>query len=153
RVDLPGADEPDELLEVALLRPADVAERVVDARLLVVGVVAPRPVCARIPEVDLAVQEILGVDVELDVADQHHAALPPGDLHGRVDDLRRVRAGADHRGVDPVLASEIDDAALPAGFGRVNRQRGAGGGGQRVRLRVDVDPDDDASGCLRDAGA
>src|SRR6266487_1030873 len=46
RVDRPGGHQPDELLEVALLGPADVPERVVHAALLVAGVVAARPVGA-----------------------------------------------------------------------------------------------------------
>ncbi len=151
-IDRTGAEQPDELLEVALLGPADIPERVVDPALLIAGVVAPRPVGARVPQIDLAVQEVLRVDVELDIADQYHTALSPGDFHGRVDDVRRVRAGADHRSVYAVLPGEIEYASLPLGVGRVRGHGGGRSGGQLVRLGVDVDTDNDASGCLRDAG-
>src|SRR5262249_12855730 len=149
-VDSPCGDQPDELLEVALLRPADVPERVVHPALLITVVVASGPVGTRIPQVDLAVQEVLRVDVELDVADNNYPALPPGDLHRPVDDLWRVRARADDRGVDPVLTGESVYPALPVRVGRVDHEGGAGCGSQLVRLRVDIDPDDDASGRLRD---
>ena len=80
-VDGADGDKPDELFQVALLGPANVAERVVDPALLVAGVIASRPVGARVPQIDLVIQEVLRVDIELDVADHNHPALPPGDLH------------------------------------------------------------------------
>src|SRR5262249_52364919 len=80
------------------------------------------------------------------------SALPPGDLHGRVDDVGGVGAGADDRGVHAVLSGEVQDLALPVGFVRVDSQRRARFLGDLAGLRVDVDTEDDASGCLGDAG-
>ena len=70
--DAPGRDLVEEVRDQPPLRPADVADRVVVALDLVLRVVAPRPVGARQPQLQLLLVERAARHVEADVADHRH---------------------------------------------------------------------------------
>ena len=98
-------------------------------------------------------EEVLGVDVESDVADEHDATLPAGDLHRGVDDLGRVGAGADDGGVGAVLVGVVRDPPPPLRIAGVQDQRRAEAWASVTRPGADVDADHDAAGRPSDLGA
>ena len=150
-----GRKQPDELREVSLLGPADVAERVVEASLLVAGVVAARPVSPRVPEIDLAVEEVLRVDVEL--ARSRRCTTRPWRRVISIDELMiSDESELAHTIVasTPCFPGEVEDlgASTPDRCGSTTKRR-AGLPGQLVCSWVHVDADDDAAGGERDARA
>ena len=86
-VDLPGRDELEKRGHVAPLGPADVADRIVEPALLVLAVVAARPVRARHAQLELLLVVRGARHLHPDVADDHDAAAVAAEL------ARRARPG------------------------------------------------------------
>ncbi|AUX21507.1 uncharacterized protein SOCEGT47_019930 [Sorangium cellulosum] len=132
-------------LEVAALRPAHVADRVVVAALLVRGIVAPRAVAARDDELQLLVVVRLARDLDRHHPDRHHAGPVARDVTRGDQRLVRRRRGRDHHRVraDPARERAHDLDRIVA--------RGHHAGDRPARLRpldlgrVEIDADDVAA--------
>ncbi len=99
------------LLHVPVLRPADVADRVVLALELVDVVVAAGAVRGRDQEVELLLVHVGALEVEADVADEDDAALLAARLHRLADDLVALGRGGDQDGVGAEAVGQLVDAA------------------------------------------
>src|SRR5439155_13663396 len=102
-------EEIEVLLEVPLLRPAHVRQRVVEAFDLVLRVVAAWAVRGGDEEVELLLVHVGPAQVQPDVADEDNTALLPARLHGIVDDLAARRRGRDDDGVGAEAVGELVD--------------------------------------------
>ena len=121
------ADLAQHLLEVAALGPAHVAERVVLALLLVARIVAAGPIRSRDQEVDLFLVDLVALDPDRHVADEHDAALAAAGLEGLVEQPR-VAAGRGHdHSIGALAARALEDArgelALADGEAAVEAER------------------------------
>ena len=141
----PRRDQAQHLLEVAALGPAHVAERVVVALLLVGRVVAAGAVRGRDQEVDLLLVDLVALDADRDVADQHDPALPPARLEGLVEEPRVAPGGGhDHR-VRPAALRPLEDAGHEVALGDGEALIEAQGLGARHAIGAHVDADDDGA--------
>ncbi len=90
-IDLLSGDRVDEVLEIASLRPPDVARRVVDAVHFIPGVVATRSVRSGEPEVEFLLVVVVPWQVELALADVHDCGPVAGQTRCQ---LHRLVGGA-----------------------------------------------------------
>ena len=124
-VHLALGEQSDERLHVAVLGPADVAERVVVPLFLVGGVVAARAVGARHPEAQLLVVVGLARQLQAHRSHRHHRAAIAGRLAGQRHRLGRRSGGGDQHPVGAAAAGE-----RAAGGEEVGGVAGGGGGAQ-----------------------
>ena len=93
--DAPCSYEIKEGGHVPSLRPAHVADRVVQSALLVLGVIAARPVGARKAQLQFLCIERSPRHLHPDVADHDHATAVPAQLRRKLDRVARLRCGGD----------------------------------------------------------
>jgi hypothetical protein len=134
-----------EALQVAAFGPSDVADRVVNARQLVLVVIPARPVGAREPDIELLLVVGGPGQVQLGLADVDHPGPVPGQLGRGLD--RRVGGAA--RGQEHVVGAaatgelvqrDLDGAQA---FGvRGHAQHRAGLLGQLAAILDHVQPED-----------
>ena len=104
-----GGQQVQERLEVPLLRPPHVGDRVIDAGLFVGRVVAAGPRRARHRERELALVVRPARHVHADRAHHDHATLAPRHVPGQLDGLVGVGGGGDDHGVGPSAPGEGKD--------------------------------------------
>ena len=147
---LPGCDELEEGLHVALLRPADVAGREVAAALLVVAVVAPGPVRARHAQLELLLVHRRAVDVDRRLADDDDPAAVAREADGQLERVGRGRRGAEEHRVEAEPAGGRPHGVLEPGV--VAAQRGHPGAARELDGGiVEVDADHPAARREQDA--
>ncbi len=144
QVDQAAPDQVQERLHVALLGPAHVADRVVDAPALVVRVVAAGAVGARQAQVELLHVERLARHLHAHVAHHDHRGAVAGQAGGQLDRVGGPGGGAeqDRVGARLQVAARVERRPLV--------RLGSGGAGQPDRVRVEVDGQDAAAGRERD---
>ncbi len=102
--------EPEELLHVAALGPAHIADRIIDALLFVRGIVAARPVRAR----EAQLQFLLVIDLSRDLhphgADHRDDRAVARNRAREFDRIAGVGRGSDDHGIDAVAARKIGHA-------------------------------------------
>ena len=139
--------QPEKLLHVAALGPADVGERVVEPVLLVARVVAARPRGPRDDQVQLLVVERRPRQLEADVADDHDAPLLTRHLERLIHRFAaRRRGGEENRiGADAARGGQNGRDRIP--IPRHQGDTGAKPLGEDRALLQRIDPDDaDAGG-------
>src|SRR5262249_28633858 len=167
--ELTRSEQPQDLAHVSVLRPADVCERIVDARVLVGRVVAPGTVRRRDQDVRLAPVQRRTVELESNVSHHDNASLAAHECDTVVDDLhvatgrtdhRRVRAGTTtpcaHR-LRPFLrtararSAELDAPFSPA-LVRLDAEDLASGGAQQLDRQQAEQAEPDHDNTLPEAG-
>ena len=126
--DAAGRDRLEERAHVAVQGPAHVGQRIVDALLLVAGVVSSGPVRRAHEQVDFLAIEVDTLRLEADVADDDHPRPSPRHFHGEVEDGVGLGGRGDDDGVDTLTLGEVADQApetlgVRASIGKAQRHR------------------------------
>src|SRR5690554_7291932 len=88
-IELTRGEHGEDGLEVALLGPADKADRIIEAALFVIWLVAPGTIGTRNLKRQLFLIKITTVELQPSHTDQHNAPALPGHLRGLVHRLIR----------------------------------------------------------------
>ena len=143
-VEAPGRHQGEGRLHVALLGPAHIADRVVEPALLVLTVVAPRPVGAGDAEAQLLLEERGPRELDRHFTDEDQRSSVPAEPGTELQGLALAGARGHQGGVDPGAAGQGADQLL-----RDADQRGAVGVGSLEPGQpalVDVEGEDLATG-------